>query len=353
MAAGGVCAPVVIPLREFTPGSRATKNVVDEKTPIELFSDSKDAVVYYTINGEKPEPFQKFGKKSTFKYLKPFSLPVGKRTVRTIAVNSHGQTSSAVTKVFLVNPCKDEEPPPSPPASDTISLGDDSLTVASLPEVSLDEDTAPPHSGTQILRSASRDNQRICLQCKHPLPNVEDARFCPRCGFSHPSLTDVREPVTPTNFAYCQRCRAVVPKKMSCCPSCHSPMGKLGRLGTIVAQKDLVVEDGVTCDYCGTTNPPDCHMCVTCERNLTPLLNHSPNRNTYPLVAFGSEEYHSMCSACGRVNSRDARYCDWCGSHVGLPLYIRTVGTRYKEISYCEFLDIVNEFMWPSYNVLP
>jgi hypothetical protein len=38
MAAGGVCAPVVIPLREFTPGSRATKNVVDEKTPIELFS---------------------------------------------------------------------------------------------------------------------------------------------------------------------------------------------------------------------------------------------------------------------------------------------------------------------------
>ena len=80
-------------------------------------------------------------------------------------------------------------------------------------------------------------------------------------------------------------------------------------------------------------------------------------------MAFGSEEYHSMCSACGRVNSRDARYCDWCGSHVGycdwcgshvgLPLYIRTVGTRYKEISYCEFLDIVNEFMWPSYNVLP
>ena len=38
MAAGSVCAPVVIPLREFTPGSRATKNVVDEKTPIELFS---------------------------------------------------------------------------------------------------------------------------------------------------------------------------------------------------------------------------------------------------------------------------------------------------------------------------
>ena len=30
-------------------------------------------------------------------------------------------------------------------------------------------------------------------------------------------------------------------------------------------------QDGVTCDYCGTVNQRDNHLCVTCERIVTPL----------------------------------------------------------------------------------
>ena len=149
------------------------------------------------------------------------------------------------------------------------------------------------------------------------------------------------------------------------------------------------------CDYCGTVNTRDSHLCVTCERNITPLQHctrtkkvrreavgscrhgrwqkpltlpttATPNLllciplsafvivchhlslfviichclpsfvclslscvivlvschpslcllQVYPLMFCGAEESCVMCSACGRVNARDARFCDWCGVQV-------------------------------------
>ena len=36
----------------------------------------------------------------------------------------------------------------------------------------------------------------------------------------------------------------------------------------------------------------------------------------YPLMFCGAEESCVMCSTCGRVNAKDARFCDWCGVQV-------------------------------------
>jgi len=53
--------------------------------------DTAGAVIYYTLNGEKPAPFQTIGPaaKATFVYREPFSLPGGKQTIKAVAVSEY------------------------------------------------------------------------------------------------------------------------------------------------------------------------------------------------------------------------------------------------------------------------
>ncbi|RUS85675.1 hypothetical protein EGW08_006551 [Elysia chlorotica] len=101
MTAGSIAVPTVIPLRP--PLSGRPKNSIDCNTKIELRTESKEASIYYTINGWKPEPFKKIGEKCTLKYHGPFTLPAGKQTVKAVAVSSDGlRESNVVTKIFEV-----------------------------------------------------------------------------------------------------------------------------------------------------------------------------------------------------------------------------------------------------------
>ncbi|GFO03818.1 ankyrin repeat-containing protein c20orf12-like protein [Plakobranchus ocellatus] len=102
MTAGSIAVPTVIPLRP--PLSGRPKNSIDCNTKIELRTESRDASIYYTINGWKPEPFKKIGEKCTMKYNGPFTLPAGKQTVKAVAVSSDGlRESNVVTKIFEVD----------------------------------------------------------------------------------------------------------------------------------------------------------------------------------------------------------------------------------------------------------
>ena len=51
-------------------------------------TETREATIYYTINGSKPEPFEKLGHaaSNTFKYREPFRLPAGRKTVKAVAV---------------------------------------------------------------------------------------------------------------------------------------------------------------------------------------------------------------------------------------------------------------------------
>jgi len=63
--------------------------------PIYLSLDTDGTVIYYTLNGTKPQPFQTIGPaaKSTVLYQEPFLLPAGKRTIKAVAVTrSHSST---------------------------------------------------------------------------------------------------------------------------------------------------------------------------------------------------------------------------------------------------------------------
>ena len=51
-------------------------------------SETVGASIYYTVNGKNPAPFEKHSveAKSTMKYMQPFRLAGGKRTVKALAV---------------------------------------------------------------------------------------------------------------------------------------------------------------------------------------------------------------------------------------------------------------------------
>lgn len=121
MTAGSVAVPTIIPLRFPVVGLH--KTAIDSNTKIELRTETKDASIYYTINGSKPEPFQKFGDKCTMHYRGPFTLPAGKQTVKAVAMLPDGERQSAVvTKTFEV----DYAPPPEvAPVDDELGFQDD------------------------------------------------------------------------------------------------------------------------------------------------------------------------------------------------------------------------------------
>ncbi|XP_067682776.1 double zinc ribbon and ankyrin repeat-containing protein 1-like isoform X1 [Haliotis asinina] len=101
MTAGSIIVPTIIPLRAPVPGR--SKLSIDSATKIEVRTETRDTDIHYTINGTRPNPFQKMGEKCTLQYRGPFTLPPGKQTVKAVAVSRDGlRESSVVTKVFDV-----------------------------------------------------------------------------------------------------------------------------------------------------------------------------------------------------------------------------------------------------------
>lgn len=102
-SAGAVGTPSILPLRAPIPG-RAS-NHVDTATYIELNCATPLSKLYFTTDGNTPNPFQaRTGRESTFKYRGPFTLKPGKRILKCIAVSRDGlQESAVVTKTLIVD----------------------------------------------------------------------------------------------------------------------------------------------------------------------------------------------------------------------------------------------------------
>ncbi len=65
--------------------------------------ETKKCNIFYTLNNKKPDPFQKYGERYTYKYKLPFTLAPGNVTIKAIAITRDGTKQSlAVTKVFVV-----------------------------------------------------------------------------------------------------------------------------------------------------------------------------------------------------------------------------------------------------------
>ena len=54
-----------------------------------LFPETPDTVIHFTLNGARPDPFQRLGEKFTLQYRGPFTLPAGKQTLKVVAVSKY------------------------------------------------------------------------------------------------------------------------------------------------------------------------------------------------------------------------------------------------------------------------
>lgn len=383
MTAGMIKVPSIMPLR-VPLGGAGRKNMIDTHTPIELRSETPNTLIYYTINGMKPEPFKQIGIKCTYKYNRPFVLGPGKRTVKAMATSSDGtRESSIVTKTFLV-----EEPEGKDELRDDISELQQSTTsstgnlressgnlfgqilenskgpklktsaawgmegsskrfltstpdnwedvkgsdyrkprsearftssrfgsnqaTAGTPDQTDGElrDMRSPENKVQVSKLQQQTDFLRCIYCMAPRPSDPYARFCNECGSPIPPLPSSRlPPPEGGQLGMCISCHSLVPLNTPNCIICEAPISPQRQ-----PQATKKLAHRLMCAICGTGNPPDLKVCVTCEAKLPYNAKQIFSGTSAPPMPKDSISSIMTCSKCSRVNSSDARFCDWCGS---------------------------------------
>jgi hypothetical protein len=374
MTAGAVAVPTIVPLRAPYLGQH--KTAVDTATRIELHSDTDNVRIYYTLNGTKPELYQTIGPsaKATFLYREPFTLTAGRRTIKAIAVAEDGRESFVVTKVFdveklesdaVVSPTDDldfiRDIPVAQQAKREVQKFADKMvtgreawaeiqrmkeTAGELHEYSGSGDvggsglhkfvsrpsgsymtngmdavrhlpgpsrTLPADAAYQPVKLQTDPSK--CMRCFAPRSSDMAAKFCAECGAFLPSLFQLSVSAPDTNqMGPCQNCRSVVPLNMPKCLVCEAPFSAHQNQNCIpfVPPRDNV--EHLVCMICGMTNSPNRTMtCVTCSANL-----RTNAKVVKPAAVTPTRQISMKCADCGRGNSADARFCDWCGSKSSL-----------------------------------
>lgn len=297
MTAGSVAVPTVIPLKVIA----GRKYTVDIATPIELKSATKDATVFYTIDGYRPDPFnlKRLGQPSTFVYKAPFTLPAGRTTIRAVALSADGWVSSCVTKTFTVlqqgSLCSDDadvseaslpheqsqneldrDTSPTPASSPSVPNSPSSAagTLApSSPAISPERggETPPPGRGPGAIVLTE---QQICMNCWMPCSDNAKHKFCLHCGSVLPPTAQG----TPTNLSQ----------------KSHGPIS------------------------------PSQYGLAATSSGILPRPPHPPPP-FYPagpvtVMRLDSQGNHNLCGVCGRANALNMRFCDWCGSRPDVPV---------------------------------
>ena len=391
MTAGMIKVPSIMPLRVPVGGR---KNIIDTETPIELRSETPDTLIYYTINGMKPEPFKQIGVKCTYKYNRPFVLGPGKRAVKAMATSSDGtRESSIVTKTFIVEEAdhgvdlednihagiqrsesstgnlkrssgtligqilenakdsqaktqsveawgtvressskrfltstpddlknekgSDFRKPRSEPRFTTARFGSSHATLGSYDQSFSQNDASGelrdrrgPENKVQASKIQQQTDFLKCIYCLAPRPSDPYARFCSECGSPIPPLPVSRlPPPEGGQLGMCVSCHSMVPLNTPTCIICEAPISPQRQ-----PQATKKLQNKVMCVMCGTANPPDLKVCVTCEVRLPSHAKQIFSGTRAPPVPKDSASSLMTCSKCSRVNSSDARFCDWCGS---------------------------------------
>uniref|UniRef100_A0ACB8EBH4 Uncharacterized protein n=1 Tax=Sphaerodactylus townsendi TaxID=933632 RepID=A0ACB8EBH4_9SAUR len=384
MTAGSVLAPQVIPLRIPTAGK--AKHEIDTNTFVEIKSDTPDVVIYYTIDGSKPELFKRVGYNdyNTFKYKGPILLPDGKITVKALAVTKDCRESAVVTKVFMVNfvtPNADisdgdndknlsktfsgqeienglfdsrrekknmnREPQPSwngiaqefqgaskeKRSGPSLSIGQHLLNLST----SRNKEEANPAtliSESQFADSAVSSRSLTRTQALR-IQREKDSFKCAQCLAPH-SLDPFAR--------FCQECGSLIPPvpgyslpspkdaQMGLCVECQT-MVPLNTPTCIVCEAptspqsqspaNICLKGRVVCSACGSGNPVHVTHCVICENQLPEAHTLVFSTEVPPLLP-GHLRKPTSCSKCGRVNDHDAQFCGWCGLKVSSPPFYLT-----------------------------
>lgn len=378
MTAGAIAVPMIFPLRPPTAGK--SKNSIDSNTLIELSCATNGAVVYYTTNGTKPDPFQPLGsgQRHTLKYKNPFTLLAGKQTVKAIAISQDGvRESHVVSKTFEVMGVESEKP--NSELDNDIHFQDDmalgnfnprkhakNLVKKLLAEnEAWTENRSDKHKiypGTRnfdkrkplsasnkstigssisddLFAKTASDIDPYDKKKKIPDNAAQVLRFQRESDFMKCVFCFSPRPADPY-ARFCNVCGNPVPPV----PQTRMPPPEPGQTGLCVHCKSMVpfnlpscviceaplppqnvpkasiqLAKKLLCTICGTQNPADLKACITCEAKLP--ANQGP---VYPVVAGAPPPNKTakmiFCSKCGRVNDPNARFCDWCGAKPSIPV---------------------------------
>eukprot|EP00057_Strongylocentrotus_purpuratus_P028225 XP_011682699.1 PREDICTED: double zinc ribbon and ankyrin repeat-containing protein 1 [Strongylocentrotus purpuratus] len=169
-----------------------------------------------------------------------------------------------------------------------------------------------PENFTQANRIQRQTDFLKCIFCFADRPADPFARFCISCGSPVPAIPNARlPPPEPAQLGMCVGCHSMIPLNVAKCLVCEMDVPP-----QLVPQASVKLQDKLVCNECGTGNPANMLYCVTCEHPLTGANRHL--KPTYSQFAAPPEPGQKgrllCCSKCGRVNSSDARYCDWCGA---------------------------------------
>ncbi|XP_026179685.1 double zinc ribbon and ankyrin repeat-containing protein 1 isoform X2 [Mastacembelus armatus] len=339
MTAGAVSAPLIIPIILQT---HRTKNHIDTNTPVSIQSDTPGVLIFYTLDGSKPAAVQRGSSGSSRKYSEPILLPVGRVSVRAVAISSDGRESATVTKVFSVEsvaPNAREEneenclqngaqisagsslrppelrmlgnsSPQSGPRFLNSRLGFAATASGSFQSSQLaSPDVLKQLSSTQMSRIQRETDFLRCVQCLSFRPSDPFARFCAHCGAVVPPLPEQRlPPAEGGQTLCCVFCKTVVPVNTHTCLTCEAPIPQ-----QLQPQATLALQSHVVCVCCGSGNPGHISSCLTCESHLRPAASVGHSAPSVP----SAHSRMLSCSRCKRINRSDARYCDWCGSKPG------------------------------------
>lgn len=304
MSAGMISVPAIIPLKP--PGLGATgsrKWSVNTNTLIEMQTNTKGCVIFYTLNGSKPDPFKKIGDKTTYHYSKPITLRPGKRTLKAIAVLKDGTRESSVnTKVFQVT------------AANEVVIEDEKKSVLNTTWKSqFSDDEENDIYDEKMFKKIAKSGKEKTPDSKDPVrkvltdsffenhPVIEEYYFsCAQCDSPRPSDPYAR---------FCNQCNAILPPapgKMRS-PNTYSTPTKMAEVYTKLSER-------VSCKNCGTNNPNNVFECLVCDE---PLGNSVSKLKKKPSSEVSKAPQPSndfiVCPYCTRINSADARFCDWCG----------------------------------------
>ncbi|XP_015138958.2 double zinc ribbon and ankyrin repeat-containing protein 1 isoform X3 [Gallus gallus] len=410
MTAGSVSVPQVIPLRVPLPGK--AKRRIDSGTRVEIKSDTPEVSIYYTLDGSKPELFRKpgYGEHNTFKYKSPITLPVGKITVKALAVTKDCRESAVVTKVFLVEykqpnvlfsmedddkkflkdvttqekedgtfttkPKKNGMDVEIKPAwSETAQERQDLETEIKTDHKSLqgpqllssplgtagygEESSVLPTESLQFASSAVPSRKSLASTQVAKIQRERDFLRCAYC--SAPRLSD---PLAH----FCQECGSPIPPvsvhrfpspegaQMAPCLGCRHlvPMNTPTCIvcespidQQLQPQTNTCFKGKVICQACGTGNPLHHKHCVTCESKLPET--QTPMLRRDPPPPYTSQQGKTVfCSKCNRANHCDARFCDWCGAKPDPPpCYFTCFKCGTKTRPYARFCGSCGEYIEP------
>ena len=200
MAAGTIPPPLI--LTDVLPNKKS----VPWNCIFELEPQKPDHLVYYTINSNRPAPFDNglaFSKmnpaqrQTLFYKSKPFWLMNGKRTIKAISVAPDGRESACVTKVFQIQKQNPELDPNSQSQFDELAVdcADTLLNMKLSPpkkktfadvtysqkSILVDFDDSPPSNSLPKCHycgceyAAQSDSvHRFCTQCSKPIPHSKN-----------------------------------------------------------------------------------------------------------------------------------------------------------------------------------